>query len=113
MTDKPATAKNNQNLLAAVTYLVAPITSIIFLLLEKDNKFIRFHAMQGLILFGAIFVLNIVLNVVPVIGAVVGTLVAIASFVLWIVLMFKAYKGEHYKLPYVGDLAEQYMTKIK
>lgn len=113
MPEKKVTTSSNQNLLAALTYFLGFITGIIFLLLERDNKFIRFHAMQSVIVFGAIFVINMVLQYVPVMGGLLGTLVSIISFILWIVLMIKAYKGEHYKLPYAGDLAEQYMGKIK
>jgi uncharacterized membrane protein len=75
--------------------------------MEKDNKFVRFHAMQSIILFGAITVIDIVLSFIPVIGWIFSALIGILAFVLWIVLMMKAYQGQMYKLPVIGDIAEK------
>ena len=49
-------AENNPKLMGALAYLLGPITGILFLLMEKGNKFVRFHAMQSTILFGGLFV---------------------------------------------------------
>ena len=105
--------KQNQNIIAALTYLLGFITGIIFLFVEKNNKFIRFHAMQSTITFGGLFVLNIVLQAVPFFGQVVSSLLSLAGLIVWIVLMIKALQGEYFKLPYIGELAEKYMGKIK
>jgi uncharacterized membrane protein len=83
------------------------LTGIIFLLLEKDNKFVRFHAIQSIVVFGAYTVLAIILNFIPVIGWIINLLLGIAAFVFWIVLMVKAYQGQIYKLPVAGDIAER------
>lgn len=108
-----AEVKGNENLMGAATYLLGFITGIVFLLLEKQSKFVRFHAMQSTLLFGAIFVANIALGFVPVLGWLVGLLLSLVSFVLWIVCMWKAFQGETYKVPYVGNLAEQQLAKMK
>ncbi len=92
-------------------YLVGFISGIVFLLIEKENKFVRFHAMQSTITFGGLFVLSIVMSVIPVMGAVIGSLLAVAEIILWIVLMIKAYQGEYFKLPIVGDIAEKQLQK--
>lgn len=105
--------KQNQNIIAALTYLLGFITGIIFLIVEKNNKFIRFHAMQSTITFGGLFVLSIVLQAVPFFGQVVSSLLSLAGLIVWVVLMIKALQGEYFKLPYIGDLAEKYMGKIK
>jgi uncharacterized membrane protein len=105
--------KQNQNIIGALTYLLGFITGIIFLLVEKHNRFIRFHAMQSVITFGGLFVVNIILQVIPFIGPLVSSLLSLAGLIVWIVLMIKALQGEYYKLPYLGDLAEQYMGKTK
>ena len=107
-----AESKGNQNIMGAVAYLLGFITGIILLLTEKNNKFVRFHAMQSTILFGGIFILNIALGFVPALSQIVGMLISLASFVLWIVCMWKAYSGEMFKLPVVGDIAEQQLKKI-
>ena len=95
------------NLAALLSYLVGPITGIIFYLIEKENKFVRFHAMQSIIAFGFLWVLNAVLVVIPVIGWAIMPIVGVVSLILWIFLMVKAYQGDYFKLPIVGDIAEK------
>lgn len=108
-----AEVKGNENLMGAAAYLLGFITGIIFLVLEKQSKFVRFHAMQSTILFGGIFVANIVLGFIPILGWLVGLLLSFAAFILWIVLMWKAFQGEMYKVPKVGDMAMQQLEKMK
>lgn len=107
-----ATSGNNDNVLGAVSYLLGFITGIVLLLVEKKSKFVRFHAMQSTILFGGLFIVNMALNFIPLLGLLLGFVIGIASFVLWIFLMWKAFQGEMYKVPYVGDLAEKQLAKL-
>jgi len=104
---------NNQNLKAALTYLLGFITGIIFILIEKEDQFVRFHAMQSIVIFGAIFVFNMAAGFVPIFGALANALVSIVTLVLWILLMIKAYQGEKYKLPIAGDIAEKQLKNFK
>ncbi|KKS97970.1 MAG: hypothetical protein UV73_C0004G0112 [Candidatus Gottesmanbacteria bacterium GW2011_GWA2_43_14] len=108
---------NNEKMMGALAYLLGPVTGIILLITEKNNQFVRFHAMQSTMIFGAILLFNMVLGIVPVLGWIIALilspLVALVSFILWLVLMWKAYNGEKYKLPYVGDLAEKQLAKMK
>lgn len=108
-----ATTKSNENLMGAAAYLLGFVTGIIFLLLEKQSKFVRFHAMQSTLLFGGVFVINIALGFIPILGWLAGLILSLISFVLWIVCMWKAFQGEIYKVPYVGNLAEQQLAKMK
>ena len=94
------------NVAAALSYLVGFVTGIIFLLVEKDNRFVRFHAMQSTLLFAGIVLIDIVLKLVPILGGLVVIFVVIPlSAALWLLLMYKAYQGEEYKLPLVGQMA--------
>jgi uncharacterized membrane protein len=94
------------NVAAALSYLVGFVTGIIFLLAEKDNRFVRFHAMQSTLLFAGIVLVNIVLKLVPILGGLVVIFVVVPlSAALWLLLMYKAYQGEEYKLPLVGQMA--------
>ena len=94
------------NVAAALTYLVGFVTGIIFLLVEKDNKFVRFHAMQSTLVFAGIVAIDILLQIVPILGALVVVFVVIpVSAILWLLLMYKAYQGEEFKLPLVGQMA--------
>ena len=95
------------NLAGALTYLLGPITGILFLVLEKESKFVRFHAMQSTITFVALFVISLVLGMIPILGWLMLLPFQLLVLVLWVFLMFKAFKGEKYKLPTIGDLAER------
>jgi len=95
------------NLAALLSYLAGFITGIIFYVLEKENKFVRFHAMQSIVTFGFLFVGTFVFGIVPFIGWVIAFLLWIASVALWILLMIKAYQGVYFKLPVAGDIAEK------
>jgi uncharacterized membrane protein len=106
-TEKTSTGLD-ANLAAALTYLLGFVTGIAFLLLEKENRFVRFHAFQSVLAFGGITLLWVLLNAVPILGFVLGVLVIIpASAIIWLVLMFKAYQGEEFKLPIVGPIAAE------
>ncbi len=94
------------NLAAALSYLLGFITGILFLLVEKENRFVRFHAMQSTIVFALLVVVDVVLQVIPLLGFLMVVFIVIpASAVLWLLLMYKAYQGEDFKLPIVGQWA--------
>lgn len=95
------------NVEAGLSYLLGVITGIIFYVLEKENKFVRFHAMQSIIFCGAWIVLNVVLMIIPVLGWILAALINVAGVILWLIVLLKAFSGEQYKLPVIGDLAEK------
>jgi uncharacterized membrane protein len=94
------------NVAALLSYLAGFITGIIFFVIEKDNKFVRFHAMQSLILFGGLMVLQMVL-VFTIVLIILVPILNIGALILWVILMIKAYNGEQFKLPVIGDIAEK------
>lgn len=96
----------HENVEALLCYVLGWLTGIVFLLLEKENRFVRFHAMQSLMVFLGLFILSLFAGVVPIIGSLISILILPVSILLWILLMFKAYQGEKYKLPWVGDFAD-------
>lgn len=100
--------KREGNVNAALTYLVGWITGLVFLFTEKEDKFIRFHAAQSLVTFGALTIISFV----PVIGQLLGLILWPLGLILWIVLMVKAYNNERFKLPVIGDFAEQVEQKV-
>ncbi|MCK4362487.1 MAG: DUF4870 domain-containing protein [Dehalococcoidia bacterium] len=105
------------NVAALLCYVLGWITGLVFFLIEKDDDYVRFHAMQSIIVFGVLHVAMIIMWVfywIPYVGIlfmVVGSFISIAAFVLWIILIVKAYGGERYKLPVAGDMAEKYSAK--
>jgi uncharacterized membrane protein len=92
---------------AALAYLGGALTGILFLIIEKQDRFVRFHAMQSTITFLAVVVVHFVLRGVPVIGPVLTFAFVVGIVILWVILIVKAFSGERYKLPYIGDWAEQ------
>ena len=91
----------DSNIGGLLSYVLGWITGLIFFLVEEKDEFVRFHAMQSIIVFGAISIAGIVLSWVPVLPI----LIWILGVVLWIVLMVKAYQGAMFKLPISGNLA--------
>ncbi len=108
-----STTSLEPNVAGFLCYLVGWITGLIFILIEKENKFVRFHAMQSIVTFGAFSVVMAVFSILSRIGTldvvfgIFQAIVGILGFVLWIILMIKAYQGERYKLPIAGDIAEK------
>lgn len=98
-----------ENVAGLLCYVLSWVSGFVFILIEQENKFVRFHAMQSLIAFGAITFIGVVLGWMPVIGAFFSWVIGVLSFILWIVLMVKAYQGTRYKLPWAGDLAERWL----
>ena len=86
--------------------------------MKETSRFVRFHSMQSIILAVCSFLISIVLSVffrIPIIGwfvLLLWPLVSLAFFIVWIFCMFKAFQGEEFKLPVIGDLAVQNMDKI-
>ena len=109
MSDNVKTSSGfDPNVAAALSYVLGWITGIAFLLIERDDKFVRFHAMQSTIVFLSLSLACILLQSIPILGMLIAVFLVIpVAAVLWLVLMFKAYQGERFKLPIAGDMAEQ------
>ena len=94
------------NIAGLLCYLAGWISGIIFLVLEQKNNLVRFHALQSIVTFGGLTVAGALLNWIPILGGFFGVVIGILAFILWILLMVKAYQGELYKLPVAGNVAE-------
>lgn len=108
------------NLAGALAYFTF-VPAIVFLFVDpyRKNRFVRFHSIQCLLFSGAVIVLTaalrlagLVVFLIPLLGpllvAVVDVVVALAAVLLWLVLVVKAFQGEMFKLPVLGDFAEQH-----
>ena len=93
----------DENVAGFFCYLLGFITGIVFLVVEKESGFVKFHAKQSTITFLGLLVLMIVIGWIPVLNI----LIFVFSLILWFVLMVKALRGEKYMLPVVGKLAEE------
>jgi len=97
----------DENVAGLLCYVLGWISGLVFFLIEKENKFVRFHALQSIIVFGVLFLAGFIIGWIPVIGWVIKWLISVLALVLWIILMIKAYQGEKFKLPWAGSLAEK------
>lgn len=114
----------SENVAGLLCYLVGWITGLIFFLIDK-RPYVRFHAKQSIVTFGGLNLLLYVVGFAFGIGVMSGvggfrsmsfgwalySVVDIACFVLWILLMIKAYQGERFRVPVAADLAEQIFGK--
>src|SRR5690625_5089264 len=97
------------NISAVLAYLGTIITGINILIIEKKSKFVRFHAMQSIIFFGIIWISTIVVGWFPIVGWFLSGLISAVGVIGWIFLMYKAYHHEYFKLPYIGNSAENFI----
>ena len=109
------------NVAGALAYLFGPLTGILFLVLEKENRFVRFHAAQSIVvtiamvvLSIALTVLNSILAIIPILGWIVGIVltlvVGLGTFVLWLLLMFQAFQGKEWELPVLSQYARRMIS---
>ena len=131
MTQMPKSSTGlDENVAAVLSYVFNWVSGLVFFLIEKDSRLVRFHAMQSLILAVVFFVGMIALYIVwailaiitsqisgllaTLVGLVVGLLIFvffIAAVIGWILGMVKAYQGQFFKLPVIGNFAEKFSTK--
>jgi len=109
-----------ENLACALCYVLGLLTGILFLVLApyNQNRLIRFHAFQSIFLniawiavFIAISIVSLVLLPIPFLGAILSVILHLAAglgvFIIWLMLMYKAYNRERWVLPFIGPLAEK------
>jgi uncharacterized membrane protein len=123
----PATAGSglSENAAACLSYVLGWITGIIFYLIDR-RPYVRFHAAQSIVTFGGLHIIRIVLGMIFGVGFLYGgyghlggfgigllllSCVGLLSFVLWIVLMIKAFQGERFMVPIAGDIAVNLANK--
>jgi uncharacterized membrane protein len=102
-----------ENVAGLLCYVLGWLTGIIFLLIDK-RPFVRFHAAQSIVVFGALTILKIGFGIVMGVGGIVGfglwamiaTLLSLLTLVLWIFLMIKAYQHELFRVPIAAPIAD-------
>lgn len=97
------------NIAGLLCYVLGWISGIVFLVVEKDNRFVRFHAIQSIVVFGVLGFASVILGYIPYIGVVIDWFIGILGLILWIILMIKAYQGQEYKLPWAGDFSKRHV----
>ncbi len=117
----PTSMGMDANVAAGLSYLFSIVGGLIFYFGEKQNRFVRFHAMQS-ILFNAFWIVlfivfftvqsvlyaTVILSPLALVLTCLTFLLPFAILVLWIILMVYAFQGKYIKLPVIGDYAEKY-----
>jgi uncharacterized membrane protein len=120
----------DENVAALLSYILGWVSGLIFFLIEKDSRLVRFHAMQSILFNVCIAVLCIALWIVTavlvliasqvagILGTLVGLVVslfwlilAVILLIAWILCLVRAYQGKFFKLPFIGDFAEKIANK--
>lgn len=99
------------NIAALLCYVAGWISGLVFFFIEKDSRFVRFHAMQSILVSGALSIASGVIGSIPFIRF-FAFFIGLLHFIFWIVMMYKAYNWETFKLPVAGDIAEQQAAKL-
>jgi len=111
-----------ENVAGLLCYVLGWITGLIFFLTDK-RPFVRFHAAQSIVVFGALMIIRIAIGMMFVTGGLMGVgagfslgvmlywLISVAGLILWILLMVKAYQGERYRLPIAAEFADKLVGK--
>ena len=110
-----AVAGLQENVAGTLCYVLGWVSGLVFFLIDKRPS-VRFHAMQSIIAFGGLFVLQWVFVWGGFFGGILGfafvgllgSLLGLVALVCWILCMVKAFQGQRFKLPVIGDLAEKY-----
>ncbi|MGA3291555.1 MAG: DUF4870 domain-containing protein [Candidatus Microgenomates bacterium] len=94
----------------ALAYVLGPITGILFLVIEKD-PFVRFHAMQSTVVFVILFVLQWALGITIILFP-LSAIIGLVGFVLWLILIYKAWQGEEWEVPVLGKVSRNLLKKV-
>jgi uncharacterized membrane protein len=110
MTSGATSSGLSQNVAVALSYLFGWVGGLIMLLfIEKQNRTVRFHAMQSVILFGILSILLAVLHGVILIGG----LLSFVSFISWLGLTIAGFLGRDIRLPYIAEWADKFVDRVK
>lgn len=101
-----------ENVAAALCYVLFWISGLLFLLVERRSRFVRFHAMQSVMAFGILAVANIAVQFVAFVGQALGFVLSIITVALWLVAMVQAWQGRRWKMPIIGDEAERQADRM-
>lgn len=98
------------NVAALLAYLFSWVGGLVFILIEKENKFVRFHAFQSLFFTGAAIAVWILYSILAImlpfgISGILYLIVLLGLGITWIILLVNAFQGKTFKLPVIGDLA--------
>lgn len=96
-----------ENLAAFLCHLFPFVGGIVFLAIEKRSRFVLFHALQSILLFGGLMVFHALSGFIPLLGFLLAGLLSVLGVVLWAMLLITSLQHKWMKIPWIGDFAEQ------
>ncbi|MGB2828613.1 MAG: DUF4870 domain-containing protein [Dehalococcoidales bacterium] len=103
------------NVAGLLCYVLGWISGLVFILIEQESKFVRYHAIQSIYVFGVYMLAGIIITVligwIPILGFIVNLALWLAGVGLVVFLMIQAYQGKKPKVLWAGDLAEKWVQK--
>lgn len=99
----------NENIVAVLCYLGFWMTGVLFLFVEKENKFVRFHAIQSAMVFMILTAIVFLIGWIPYVGWLLADFAGFFSLFLWALFMFMAWRGSRLKVPVIGRIAYNYV----
>jgi uncharacterized membrane protein len=115
---------------ALLSYLLGWFSGLIFFVVERKNRFVRFHAAQSFVFFGFVFVLLLLIrligyliSIIPIVGGLLAFMlnlvlspltfvIVIIAGVVWLFLMIQSYRGVTVRLPFFGNYAESIVERF-
>jgi len=101
----------SENIAALLSYLFGGILGIVILIMERENKFVRFHGMQAVLLWLVYLVVAFVVNIIPFISGILASMLSTLATLIVIFMMYKSFRGEIFKLPVIGEVAYTQVNK--
>ncbi|WP_135609580.1 DUF4870 domain-containing protein [Methanococcoides sp. AM1] len=101
----------NENIVGILCYLGFWMTGVLFLFIEKENKFVRFHAIQSAMVFMTLTAIVFLVAWIPYVGWLLADFGGFFSLFVWLSLMFIAWRGSKIKVPVIGKIAYNYVYK--
>jgi len=113
MTSSATSTGLPQNIAIALSYLFFWVGGLVMLFIEKQNRTVRFHAMQSVILFGSLTILWLVLPHLPIVGFLLGGLLNLVWGIGIIGMTVLGFLGKDIRLPVIAEYADKYADRIK
>lgn len=105
----------SENVAGLLCYVLGWVSGLVFVLIEQESKFVRFHAIQSIYVFGIYTVVWIIINAIlgwiPILGIIINVLLWVAWVGLAVFLIIKAYQGVTFKVRWAGDFAERWVSR--
>ena len=97
------------NVEASIAYI--PLVGVAVYFMEKEDRYVRFHALQATLFWMAVVGVQIVLSLIPLIGVLLAAFIPLAAVLVWFFMMWKAYNKVEFELPVIGKIAKQHVYR--